>query len=73
VGVPDVVALNKKTGKGGNKMKKSRKDIKNALLKKISGAIEEEKNYTVAHEWVVIFGKFLSALDIEANTKGKVQ
>lgn len=52
-------------------MEKSREDIKNGLLKKISGAVEEEKNYTVAHEWVVIFGKFLTALDIESNTKEK--
>ena len=52
-------------------MEKSREDIKNALLKKISEAVEEEKNYTVAHEWVVVFGKFLSALDIESSTKEK--
>ena len=52
-------------------MENSREDIKNALLKKISEAVEEEKNYTVAHEWVVVFGKFLSALDIEYSTKEK--
>jgi len=59
--------LNKKTGKGGYKMEKSREDIKNTLLKKISEHIENGDS-TAAHEWVVVFNTFLSALDIESST-----
>ena len=45
-------------------------NIKEGLLKKISECVEKD-SHTIAHEWVVVFGKFLSALDIESSTKEK--
>lgn len=51
-------------------MENLREDIKEGLLKKISEFVEKD-SHTTAHEWVVIFGKFLTALDIEANIPKK--
>jgi len=48
-------------------MEKSREDVKNELLKNISEHIENSDS-EATKRWVVIFGEFLSALDIEPST-----
>jgi len=50
-------------------MENSREDIKNGLLKKINESVTaiDYGSSGIAHEWVTVFGKFLSALEIEAN------